>query len=83
MNPLKKDDLLLAQKYGVFEDPDFSPAKNNAVVEGTIKKMDKMQKAKLRDYTDQIRDRSSAVASFLKHVNNGKNDNVLKYFGKR
>jgi len=83
MNPLKKDDLLLSQKYGIFEDPDFSPARNRAVVEKTIKKMDKMQKEKLKDYTNQIRDRSSAVASFFKHVNNGKHNNILKYFGKR
>ena len=83
MDPLKKDDLLLSQKYGIFEDPDFSPARNKAVIDGTIKKMDKMQKKKLTEYTDQIRERSHAVASFFKHVNQGKHNNVFNYFGKR
>lgn len=83
MNLLKKDDLLLSQKYGVFEDPDFSPARNKATIERTIKKMDQMQKKKLKDYTNQIRERSSAVASFFKHVNQGKHNNIFKYFGKR
>ena len=83
MDPLKKDDLLLSRKYGVFQDPDFSAKRNKAIVERTIRKTDMMQKRKQKEYDDLLGERTTAVASFLKHVGRGKHNNVVTYFGRR
>lgn len=83
MDPLKQDDLMLSLKYGVTEDADFSAKRNKEVIDRTIKKMELRKAQKEKEYVSSIRERAEAVASFLKHVNNGKDNNVVKYFGRR
>lgn len=82
MDPLKKDDLVLI-KNGVFEDPDFSAKRNQKIIEGTIRKSALRRAQKEKEYVNSIKERSEAVASFLKHVNDGKHNNVVNYFGRR
>ena len=71
-------------KY-VLEKPDsnFSPARNKFVIEESIRKYDEMRAKKIAMSVEGIRERSEAVASFLEHVNRGKNNDVEKYFGRR
>lgn len=83
MDLLKKDHLLLTNKYGVLEDPNFNAEHNRQVVERTINKVEKEREEKVKFWNEQMRDRADATAMFLKHVDNGKNNDVLKYFGRK
>jgi hypothetical protein len=83
MDAMKKDDLLLSLKYGVDKDPNFSAKRNQMIINRTIMKTDLAKMRKEKEYTESIRERSEAVASFLSHVNEGKHNDVVKYFGRR
>lgn len=63
-------------------DPGFSPARNKAVVERTIKKHEANIKRKNKAYEEQVRERASAVADYLKSqaANSGKM--IDKYLSK-
>jgi len=82
MDLLKKDDILLANKYGVLPDPDFSVAKNEAVIAATIAKTNKRIEEKMKLWNESMRERAEATASFLKHVDAGRDNNVTRYFGR-
>jgi len=86
---LMKDNLLISKEnsdylvqHNVLEDPNFSAERNNAVINGTIAKYEQTRLKKMKVWDESLRERSEMVASFLKHVNNGKNNNVEKYFGR-
>lgn len=64
-------------------DPGFSPAKNKAVIDGTIEKYEARRKAKIKEYQKNVGERAEAVAFYLKHVNSGKFTPVEKYFSRR
>ena len=82
MNPLTQDDNLLTFKYGVKQDPFFSVEKNNQTIARTIAKCEKRRVDKMKLWDDTLRERSEAIASFLKHVDSGRNNNVDNYFGR-
>lgn len=69
--------------YKAEGDPDFSPERNAWVVEQAMLAHEKKLKEKEKEHTDGIEYRTNAVASYLKHVANGKEANVDKYFGRR
>lgn len=77
------DDHNFLLKYGKKEDPYFSPERNKAVIEGTIRAYEAKRAIARKAYGEQIGERANAVAMFLKHVNNGKGNNVVNYFGRR
>jgi len=83
MDLIKKDNELLKYKYGVDEDPNFSPDKNKEVIERTIAKAEKEKNEKSKVWNENISERAEAIASFLKHVESGKNNSVIDYFGRR
>jgi len=61
----------------------FSPAHNKSVIERTIKKNDKLRERKIREYREQLRERTDAVASFLKKKSWGYGKPISKYLGRR
>ena len=83
MDSIKKDDLLLANKYGVLPDPNFNAKRNQEIIDGTIKKYEDDRAKKVKLWNENMRDRADAVAMFLKHVDNGKNNSVVNYFGRQ
>lgn len=76
----EKDDY---DKFFIAEgDPGFSPERNKAIIEGTIKKYNAYRARKGKAHEEAIRERSHAVVSYLKHIDMGKNTPVEKYFSK-
>jgi hypothetical protein len=72
------------KKYVLPEpDKDFNPDRNKRIIEGTILKYEKMREKKMKDFTNNLRVRTDAVATYLKSnaVDNGKP--IEKYLGKR
>jgi hypothetical protein len=61
-------------------DPNFSPKRNQEVIDKSIKKYDEMREAKMKLFREGVGERSEAVVSFLKHVNDGKNNIINNYF---
>ena len=65
-------------------DPGFSPKRNKVVIEGTIKKYEANRKRKMQEFTNTLRERTSAVAQYLTSEHGARSDKpVEKYFGKR
>ena len=64
-------------------DPGFSPERNKAVVDATIKKYEAYRKRKQKDFDEALDERVTAVADYLRHLAYGKNTSVEKYFGKK
>lgn len=68
----------------VNPDPGFDPEKNKRVIEGTIKKYEAMRRKKIKEHGEQIEERSDALASYLKGMEQGgKQSDIGKYFGKK
>ena len=84
MANLTKNQVLDFRKW-YLDTPEegFSPERNKAVIEQTIAKSKLMQERKNKDYVEQVRERSDAVATFLKSVAMGKVANIERYFGRR
>lgn len=61
----------------------FSPKRNKTIIENSIKKYEKTRFDKAMAYIGQIRERASAVESYLTYVNKGGSNTVEKYFGKK
>ncbi len=64
-------------------EPGFSPEHNKRVINGTIEKNEKLRKKKRADYKEQVRERTDAVAMFLKRKSWGMSGQIEKYLGKR
>lgn len=64
-------------------DPDFSPKRNKLVIENTIKKYEAKRAEKMKLFREGVGERSEAVASFWKHIGNGRNNDINKYFDRR
>jgi hypothetical protein len=52
--------------YLEIPDPNFSPERNKAVIEGTIQKYNAMRKKKAKEYTSDYAERADAVVSYLR-----------------
>lgn len=69
--------------YVVTPDPDFNPDRNKAIIENSIKKYEATRKKKNAEYVDKLRERTDAVATYLKSRWAESDRPVEKYFGKR
>lgn len=69
--------------YLEIPDPNFSPERNKAVVEGSIKKYEAMRRKKGKEYTQDYAERSDAVVSYLKHNQNKPGYALDRYFDKK
>ena len=66
--------------YLEIPDPDFSPARNAAIVQGTIKKYNKTQLEKKREHVDKYGERIDAIVSYLKTTEKKPGYDMLRYF---
>lgn len=63
---------------------DFSPERNKAVVEQTIREYDAMRLAQMKKYDEDYAERSDAVVSYLKSLDAGRgSSNLERYFGRK
>ena len=67
------------------KDPEvgFSPEHNKRVINGTIEKNEKLRKRIRTQYKEQVRERTDAVARFLKKKDWGFSGGIEKYLGRR
>jgi len=70
-------------KNRLGEDPNFSPERNKAIIDETIRANEQNVLRKRKEYDEAISERAEAVASYLNHLKNGKSSTVEKYFGRR
>lgn len=73
-------------RYKFFDpkaDASFVARHNRDIVDEVIKDTERVSKMKSRQFEDKLRERSDAVATYLKSVEQGKEKNVSKYFGKK
>ena len=82
-----RPDLIQPQdlKYvSVNPDADFDPKHNQAVIEKTIKDNEKLVKARNKVFDEKAKERTNAVAIYLRSLNQGgKATNHEKFFGKK
>lgn len=64
-------------------EPGFDPKHNEKVIKKTIEKNEKLRKRKKQEYRDILRERTDAVAHFLKRKAWGYGKPIEKYLGKR
>lgn len=80
---LTKNQIRDYKKY-FKHDPEkgFSPKRNKEIIARTIKKNEILKKKKDAQWTNELRERTDAVASYFKHLQN-KSTPIEKYFGKK
>ena len=82
----KKSERVHPMDYGyvpVDPDPDFSVEHNERVIRNTIKSTKANMRRKGREHDDDYRERSEAVAHYVKSQQQGRvKHNIGKYFGK-
>ena len=63
----------------------FSPERNKYVIEKSIKEYEAMRKRRMKDYQDNLGERTDAVATFLtsKFAQYSAFPNIEKYFGRQ
>lgn len=64
-------------------EPGFSPERNKAIVEKTIKKMDMMRLKKRKEFAEGVRERADAVDTYLRSRIAQGSTPIEKYFGKK
>lgn len=68
----------------VDPDPNFDADRNRRIIERTMKKAEKRQKEKLKESEAATRSRTSAIATYLKSIQQGgKSSDISKYFGRK
>lgn len=84
MSGLTKNQILDYKKWYMEKpDPGFSPERNKYMIEKSIIKSKLLRERRSKDYIEKIRERADAVATYLKAVEGGKEDNVDRYFGRK
>jgi membrane protein involved in colicin uptake len=76
----KRDEALYFVEDG---EAGFNPEYNKMVIERTIKKAQENRKKKHKEYVESLRERSDAVATYLKSRKAESNRPVEEYFTKR
>jgi hypothetical protein len=80
-NPFEKDDY---QRFYVEKpDKDFSPARNKAIIEQTIKDYEAMREKKGKEHDGAYEERADAVTMYLKHLSGYGEKTVDQYFGRK
>lgn len=72
-------------RFFVKDPTGFSPERNKAIVEESIRRYDAMRATKLKTVVGQYEERADAVVSFIKSVDKGKGGggDLEKYFGRK
>ncbi len=84
MSDLTKNQRLDYKKW-FKEDGDagFSPERNKAIIEKTIRKHELNILRKKKSYAEAVGERADAVATYLKSLSNGNELSVERYFGRK
>lgn len=61
--------------------PNFSPERNKKVIAESIRKAEAKRRQAWKEWEKPARERTEALAFYLKHLDQGKNTSVEKYFG--
>ena len=69
--------------YQDTPDAGFSPERNKAVIRDSIAKSELYRERRNKDYVEALRERTDAVASYLKRVSMGMEKSVDQYFGRK
>ena len=79
------DKLIKANKkyYKANPDAGFSVERNKQVIADTIKTYEANRAKRRKEYTEQVDERSDAIATYFEHLNKGKNTPLMQYFGRR
>jgi hypothetical protein len=65
-------------------EPGFSPERNKRIIEDTIQKYEKTRARKLKEFQDNLAERSDAVATYLTSRYMGSSPTAMeRYFGRR
>lgn len=65
-------------------DPDFSPARNKAIINGTIRKYEESRRQAEKLHAEALDERVDAAADYIKHLEYGKGaTDAERYFGKK
>lgn len=79
-----KDPFLADKKFYLeVPDPNFSPERNKAVVEKTIKAYDAMRLKKIKENRQALGERADAIATYFKVLRQGKHPHLKKFFSKK
>lgn len=69
---------------GIEADPNFDPDHNMRVIEKTIKDAERMQRQKMREFQEDLGERTEALSKYLTSIEQGgAESDVTKYFGKK
>ena len=71
------------QKYYVERPEGFNPEYNKYVIDKTIREYEAKRALKYKMFNEALKERASAVANYLQHLNSGKSTSIEKYFGKK
>lgn len=82
MTKIATDDYKLMQENE--GDADFSPERNKAVIASSIRKYNAKRRSQLKDYHNQLLERTDAAAAFLKFKDRtGHSMGVEEYVGRQ
>src|SRR3990167_2451312 len=84
---MKKQTKISPADYGFVPadpDPGFSEEHNRAVIAKTLNDSERDRRKQKRDYSENLAERTSALAKYLKSVETGRGESdITKYFGRR
>lgn len=69
------------RRYFIDNPVNFSPERNKAVIDSTIRKYDKMVEDKRKAYKEQLAERSDAVYHYIRYLDKGGSQDIDKYLG--
>lgn len=70
------------QKYYIKNPKNFSPERNKAIIDQTIKEYEDMRSKRMKGFYDDLGERIDAAASYLMYLERG-GSSAEKYFGKK
>ena len=82
---MKTSDLHKSDYKFVLEtpDPNFSPERNKRIIEETIREAEITRELKMKKWREGMGERSEAVVSFLRHVDQKNGGQIESYFGSK
>lgn len=69
--------------YLEMPDPDFSPARNQTIIENTIKKHDAKMLQKRKEATEGYQERADAITTYFKVLRQGRRPHLKQFFSKQ
>jgi hypothetical protein len=64
-------------------DPDFDPKRNEDIIKRSIARAEELRKQKIKAKMEGLRERTSALASYVKYLDHGGGKTAEGYFGRK